>query len=223
MSQSFLVRLLQYTWIYPFWQSGHQRTLIPCTWRTYLPTQMCVSTCSGRSFFFSFFWSLCCLFQMQQQELAQMRQRDANLTALAAIGPRKKRKVDSPGATPSGTEVRLLQLHVLTSYLSYTLKSPLTFDGNLPIYQSTSFSSWCRPVTDLTRLACTVSCSICTDIKCFLGYYNPEKDAKADFQWLHFKLSLLFQCILDGKVYCSTVKYLASVRYLCHMRLRTKH
>ncbi|XP_026142637.1 transcription initiation factor TFIID subunit 4-like [Carassius auratus] len=37
--------------------------------------------------------------EMQQQELAQMRQRDANLTALAAIGPRKKRKVDSPGAT----------------------------------------------------------------------------------------------------------------------------
>ncbi|KAE8295939.1 Transcription initiation factor TFIID subunit 4 [Larimichthys crocea] len=28
--------------------------------------------------------------EMQQQELAQMRQRDANLTALAAIGPRKK-------------------------------------------------------------------------------------------------------------------------------------
>lgn len=41
---------------------------------------------------------------MQQQELAQMRQRDANLTALAAIGPRKKRKLDSPGA--SGAEVR---------------------------------------------------------------------------------------------------------------------
>ncbi|XP_058485463.1 transcription initiation factor TFIID subunit 4-like isoform X3 [Solea solea] len=43
--------------------------------------------------------------EMQQQELAQIRQRDANLTALAAIGPRKKRKVDSPGTTPSGTEV----------------------------------------------------------------------------------------------------------------------
>lgn len=41
---------------------------------------------------------------MQQQELAQMRQRDANLTALAAIGPRKKRKVDSPGPG-SGSEV----------------------------------------------------------------------------------------------------------------------
>uniref|UniRef100_A0A8C5EFQ6 Transcription initiation factor TFIID subunit 4-like n=1 Tax=Gouania willdenowi TaxID=441366 RepID=A0A8C5EFQ6_GOUWI len=44
---------------------------------------------------------------MQQQELAQMRQRDANLTALAAIGPRKKRKMESGGgATPevsSGT------------------------------------------------------------------------------------------------------------------------
>uniref|UniRef100_A0A671SQJ3 Si:dkey-219c3.2 n=1 Tax=Sinocyclocheilus anshuiensis TaxID=1608454 RepID=A0A671SQJ3_9TELE len=37
--------------------------------------------------------------EMQQQELAQMRQRDANLTALAAIGPRKKRKLDSPGAS----------------------------------------------------------------------------------------------------------------------------
>lgn len=44
---------------------------------------------------------------MQQQELAQMRQRDANLTALAAIGPRKKRKMDSMGgATPGTAEVR---------------------------------------------------------------------------------------------------------------------
>lgn len=47
-----------------------------------------------------------CSSQMQQQELAQMRQRDANLTALAAIGPRKKRKLDSPGAVASGAEVR---------------------------------------------------------------------------------------------------------------------
>lgn len=51
---------------------------------------------------------LSCFFapQMQQQELAQMRQRDANLTALAAIGPRKKRKLDSPGGSAAGTEVR---------------------------------------------------------------------------------------------------------------------
>ncbi|XP_032422503.1 transcription initiation factor TFIID subunit 4 [Xiphophorus hellerii] len=34
--------------------------------------------------------------EMQQLELAQIRQREANLTALAAIGPRKKRRTDSP-------------------------------------------------------------------------------------------------------------------------------
>ncbi|OWK53624.1 Transcription initiation factor TFIID subunit 4 [Lonchura striata] len=43
--------------------------------------------------------------EMQQQELAQMRQRDANLTALAAIGPRKKRKLDAPGLLTMGGEV----------------------------------------------------------------------------------------------------------------------
>ncbi|KAM6103894.1 transcription initiation factor TFIID subunit 4B isoform 2-T3 [Theristicus caerulescens] len=35
--------------------------------------------------------------EMQQLELAQMQQREANLTALAAIGPRKKRPLDSSG------------------------------------------------------------------------------------------------------------------------------
>ncbi|KAJ7994927.1 hypothetical protein DPEC_G00254590 [Dallia pectoralis] len=43
--------------------------------------------------------------EMQQQEMALVRQRDANLTALAAIGPRKKRRLDSPSTTPLGTEV----------------------------------------------------------------------------------------------------------------------
>ncbi|XP_010779106.1 transcription initiation factor TFIID subunit 4 isoform X2 [Notothenia coriiceps] len=43
--------------------------------------------------------------EMQQQELAQIRQREANLAALAAIGPRKKRKMDSPvrGASAEGS------------------------------------------------------------------------------------------------------------------------
>lgn len=41
---------------------------------------------------------------MQQQELAQIRHREANLTALAAIGPRKKRKMDSP-VRGAGAEV----------------------------------------------------------------------------------------------------------------------
>uniref|UniRef100_A0A8C7XCZ3 TATA-box binding protein associated factor 4 n=1 Tax=Oryzias sinensis TaxID=183150 RepID=A0A8C7XCZ3_9TELE len=42
--------------------------------------------------------------EMQQLELAQIRQREANLAALAAIGPRKKRKTDSPvkGGSSSG-------------------------------------------------------------------------------------------------------------------------
>ncbi|XP_037539265.1 transcription initiation factor TFIID subunit 4 [Nematolebias whitei] len=35
--------------------------------------------------------------ERHQQEQAEIRQRDANLTALAAIGPRKKRKLDSGG------------------------------------------------------------------------------------------------------------------------------
>lgn len=45
------------------------------------------------------------LVQMQQQELAQLRQREANLTALAAIGPRKKRKFLDPPSSSSGAEV----------------------------------------------------------------------------------------------------------------------
>lgn len=48
---------------------------------------------------------------MQQQELAQIRHREANLTALAAIGPRKKRKMDSP-IRGAGAEVGTW-LHVL--------------------------------------------------------------------------------------------------------------
>lgn len=48
---------------------------------------------------------------MQQQELAQIRHREANLTALAAIGPRRKRRLDSPvrgaGAEVGGVRKRL--------------------------------------------------------------------------------------------------------------------
>lgn len=43
---------------------------------------------------------------MQQLELAQIQQRDANLTALAAIGPRKKRPLESG----SGNEVVIQRL-----------------------------------------------------------------------------------------------------------------
>lgn len=50
---------------------------------------------------------LLCVFQMQQLELAQIRQREANLTALAAIGPRKKRRTDSP--LSASAEVRIFK------------------------------------------------------------------------------------------------------------------
>lgn len=35
--------------------------------------------------------------QMQQLELAQMEHRDANLAALAALGPRKRKPLEAPG------------------------------------------------------------------------------------------------------------------------------
>lgn len=34
------------------------------------------------------------MFQMKEQELEELRQQEANKTALAAIGPRKKRRID---------------------------------------------------------------------------------------------------------------------------------
>ncbi|XP_074645985.1 transcription initiation factor TFIID subunit 4B-like [Tubulanus polymorphus] len=39
--------------------------------------------------------------EMQQMEMEETRQREANLTALAAIGPRKKRKIDTTGESSS--------------------------------------------------------------------------------------------------------------------------
>lgn len=37
-------------------------------------------------------------FKLQQMEEAQLQQREANLTALAAIGPRRKRPLDQTGS-----------------------------------------------------------------------------------------------------------------------------
>lgn len=77
---------------------------------------------------------------MQQQELAQIRQREANLTALAAIGPRKKRKVDSPGATPSGTEVKITHLigwllYYWDNFVFDNMSLTFNIDENLSIYK----------------------------------------------------------------------------------------
>lgn len=57
-----------------------------------------------------------CFYQMQQQELAQMRHREANLTALAAIGPRKKRRIlDSPSSSAAAEVTSAGALRVNTA------------------------------------------------------------------------------------------------------------
>ncbi|KAM9376244.1 transcription initiation factor TFIID subunit 4-like [Pholidichthys leucotaenia] len=72
--------------------------------------------------------------EMQQQELAQMRQRDANLTALAAIGPRKKRKLDSPLGAAVGTEVS-------SSSVSGSSSTSITFSSFSSSSSSSSIST----------------------------------------------------------------------------------
>lgn len=44
---------------------------------------------------------------MKEQELEELRQQEANKTALAAIGPRKKRKFDDLVCSPSDALARL--------------------------------------------------------------------------------------------------------------------
>lgn len=68
---------------------------------------------------------------MQQLELAQMQQREANLTALAAIGPRKKRPLDSSNAG-SGLEVLrcLAMTWVVVVYLHTKLSLSLPVGKN---------------------------------------------------------------------------------------------
>ena len=44
---------------------------------------------------------MCLFFQLQAAEMEQMRTREANLTALAAIGHRKKRKLEEAGSPVS--------------------------------------------------------------------------------------------------------------------------
>lgn len=50
-------------------------------------------------------------FQMQRAEMEELRQREANLTALQAIGPRKKPKLEFSHSTGSSSQVIL---HLIT-------------------------------------------------------------------------------------------------------------
>ena len=52
-----------------------------------------------------------CLLQLQQEEEELIRKRAANSTALAAIGPRKKRKLDEAleGGSPASKAVSIFK------------------------------------------------------------------------------------------------------------------
>ena len=58
--------------------------------------------------------------QIQQQELEAVRQREANLTALAAIGPRKKRRTDD-GASVSALGFSIFALQSCISIFSIVI------------------------------------------------------------------------------------------------------
>ena len=49
--------------------------------------------------------------ELIQVESDELRRQDANKTALAAIGPRKKRKMDEPTSSTSLTNTRTVSLH----------------------------------------------------------------------------------------------------------------
>lgn len=48
---------------------------------------------------------------MQRAEMEELRQREANMTALQAIGQRKKPKLDVAGTTGSFNQVKLIALN----------------------------------------------------------------------------------------------------------------
>lgn len=53
-------------------------------------------------------FDICLSFQLQQMEEAQLQQREANLTALAAIGPRRKRPLEQTDSQVGVCAVSLL-------------------------------------------------------------------------------------------------------------------
>jgi hypothetical protein len=57
------------------------------------------------------------ILQMQRAEMEELRQREANITALQAIGPRKKPKLEAGVmAGSSGQVCYIAQLHVVMNY-----------------------------------------------------------------------------------------------------------
>lgn len=49
---------------------------------------------------------------MQRAEMEELRQRDANLTALQAIGPRKKPRLDGDASSTSNVSILILYFYI---------------------------------------------------------------------------------------------------------------
>lgn len=62
---------------------------------------------------------------MQRAEMEELRQRDANMTALQAIGPRKKLKLDGDGASSGLVSTRFNYLPLVITQIILTLSNVL--------------------------------------------------------------------------------------------------
>ena len=125
-------------WLWPFSLELGRRIQSSCVWskrqkryEDILHVSVSVHFCTVYDCFMSWF---VCAVQMQQQELAQMRQREANLTALAAIGPRKKRRnLDSPSSSASA-EVTLKTINLFSTFPA---AAPTVYSGYLCVFVGT--------------------------------------------------------------------------------------
>jgi Transcription initiation factor TFIID component TAF4 family len=73
---------------------------------------------------------------MQKAEMEELRQREANLTALTAIGPRKKPKLDMNGAALSA----LGQVQILTFIIASSSSILLKCQYSVSLTELTYFS-----------------------------------------------------------------------------------
>ena len=106
--------------------------------------------------------SPCLSVQLQAAEMEEMRQREANMTALAAIGPRKKRKLEVPGQGVNIAiffVISLLVVKYFNSHYIFDLSSG--FFSNLCNLYINIHEYYCLDVFWPIRAACPGSELIC--------------------------------------------------------------
>lgn len=96
-----------------------------------------------------------------------MRQRDANLTALAAIGPRKKRRLDAPGLLSIGGEVSVYPEPVKRNHSFRTsqeqLELLLSGRCHLQVHISSGSSACLVTVNTVSPFSCIFKCELPAD------------------------------------------------------------